>query len=103
MAAEAEAAMAAEDLVEALAVAMPDFLASVAEDLVEVFAAAMPDFPAAIWDACRPGRLVSAQCREHTSTGTLGLTGSIAGTSSSLAATMATTTPVIRFGMATLG
>jgi hypothetical protein len=85
--------------------AAPDFPAAMSEASAE----AAPDFPAAVSGACTPLRpvLASGQClvpgRVHASTGMSGIADSIIAGTSSLAATVAITTAVIRFGMATLG
>src|ERR1700752_4961821 len=98
----------------------PDFQAAMAGASAEVTldfqaarseasAEAAPDFQAAMSDICtplRPVALASRQClvpgTVQASTGMLGLTDSIIAGSSSLAVTVAITTAVIRFGMATL-
>jgi hypothetical protein len=86
--------------------------AAMAEDLAEAEASAevTPDFQAAMSGACTPLRpvpLASGQClvpgTAQASTGMSWLTDFIVARSSSLAATVAITTAVIRFGMATLG
>ena len=83
----------------------PDFQAAMSEASAE----AAPDFQAAVSGACTPLRPVpaSGQClvpgTVQASTGMSGLADSIIAGISSLAATVAITTAVIRFGMATLG
>jgi hypothetical protein len=110
MAEDLAAAEAAPDfqaaMSEASAEAAPDFQAAMSEASAE----AAPDFQAAVSGACTPLRLVplaSGQClvpdTVQASTGMSGLADSIIAGSSSLAATVAITTAVIRFGMATLG
>jgi hypothetical protein len=108
MEAAAVAVAMAADLAEAevSVEAAPDFQAAMSEASAE----AAPDSQAAMSGACTPLRLVPlafGQClvpgRVHASTGMSGIADSIIAGTSSLAATVAITTAVIRFGMATLG